>query len=186
MPLRSVWGDQHLKILLQHWLNEANLDLHYTEKASNPSLCEYRKPKDSHFLAVGRLLGELAVHRHSLSRVWTGYPQALGCILSAITGREAKARAADYSLASLHANQPATLTRCTHRGLGLSLLVLTPHPPVLFRRLGHGLRGREEPLPFSPLQVLADGLPLLRASQMDIGGLASHSFQQPALATGRA
>lgn len=108
---RSVCGDRHLKILLQHWLNEANLDLHYTETTSGAAWGEDRESAELRALAAGNLLGELAVHRHPLSRVWTGSPETFECILSAITGREAKARASDLPLTPLQARQPDPLSR---------------------------------------------------------------------------
>ena len=47
---------------------------------SDPSLADF----DLGPLAVGRPLGELAVHRESFSRVWSGSPESLECILDAI------------------------------------------------------------------------------------------------------
>ena len=114
--MHSACGDQHLRILLQHWLEEANLDLHYTEAASNPALGEDRRLDNSDRLVAGRLLGELAVHRHPVSRVWTGSPQALECILSAITGRETKTRAADSSLAPFQGRRSEDLSRAQVAG----------------------------------------------------------------------
>ena len=109
--IRSVCGDQHLRILLQHWPNQANLNLHYTERANKPALCEPREPDDSRALAAGKLLGEMTVHRHLRSRVWTGTPQVFECILSAITGRESQPRAADYALAPFHGRHREGLSR---------------------------------------------------------------------------
>jgi hypothetical protein len=34
--------------------------------------------------AMGRVIGELAVHRESFSRIWSGSPEALECILDAL------------------------------------------------------------------------------------------------------
>ncbi len=107
--MQSVCGEEHLKVLIEHWLTQANLDLQDGERTVAPILGEHPGKAEPRSLAVGRLLGELAVHRHPLSRVWTGSAQTLECILSALTGREAKPRALDYSLASLHTDHPEEL-----------------------------------------------------------------------------
>ncbi len=102
--IQSVCGVEHLELLLLHWLTQANLDFHCaTHPANRPLLSEL--PTDREPAAAGRLLGELAVHRNPHSPHWTGSIQALQCILAAITGREPKPRAADYSLASFHREQ---------------------------------------------------------------------------------
>jgi hypothetical protein len=51
-------------------------------------------------IAVGRLLGELAVHRESFSRVWSGSPESLECILDAILsiGVESRPQALEFRL----------------------------------------------------------------------------------------
>lgn len=50
--------------------------------------------------SVGRLVGELAVHRESFSRVWSGSPEALECILDALIaiGAENKPQALEFRL----------------------------------------------------------------------------------------
>lgn len=84
--IRSVCSVQHLKTLLTHWLNHANLQFLAAGgtpwAANDPAIME----EDSVVLSVGRLMGELAVHREALSRVWTGSPQTLECILNAVVG----------------------------------------------------------------------------------------------------
>jgi hypothetical protein len=47
---------------------------------SDPTLADVDLGPDS----VGRLVGEWAVHRESFSRVWSGSPAALECILDAL------------------------------------------------------------------------------------------------------
>ena len=101
--IQSVCSEEHLKVLLNHWLSQANLDLKEGLRTVVPLTSERPQQAEPPLPAVGELLGELAVHRQSLSRGWTGSAQTLECILRALTGREAKIRAADYSLASLHA-----------------------------------------------------------------------------------
>ena len=96
----SICGEEHLKILVLHWLTKANLDLQRANVPPNGALAEPVVGVEP--VAAGRLLGELAVHRNSHSQHWTGSTEAMECILTAITGREVKARAADYSLASFH------------------------------------------------------------------------------------
>ena len=98
--MQSVCGEDHLKVLIRHWLTQADLDLR-NGKQNLPQNAELAQACELSY--AGRVLGELAVHRNPLSRNWTGSAQALECILSALTGREPKARAADYSLASFHA-----------------------------------------------------------------------------------
>ncbi len=107
--MQSVCGEDHLKVLIQHWLTQANLNLQGGKKPVTPIFADYQENADPALLVRGRLLGELAVHRGPRSRVWTGSTQTLECILNALTGREAKLRAADYSLASFHAEQPEEL-----------------------------------------------------------------------------
>jgi hypothetical protein len=91
----------HLKTLIAHWLTQASLGLPPTEKlpmpiGSDPTLADI----DLGPLAVGRLLGELAVHRESFSRVWSGSAESLECILDAILtiGAENKPQALEFRL----------------------------------------------------------------------------------------
>jgi hypothetical protein len=46
----------------------------------------------------GHLVGELSVHRESFSRVWSGSPEALECILDALltSGAENKPQALEF------------------------------------------------------------------------------------------
>jgi hypothetical protein len=88
--MRSVCCQQHLKTLIGHWLNQASLHLPPAYDpplpiGSDPNLTDVDLGAD----AVGRLVGELAVHRESFSRVWSGSAAALECIVDAlITIRE--------------------------------------------------------------------------------------------------
>lgn len=109
--IQSVCGEEHLKVLILHWLTQANLDLHH---GNDTSLAfPVGDPEDSERASAGRLLGELAVHRNPRSRNWSGSLQMFESIVNAITGGEAKARAADYSLASFHA-EPGEELACAH------------------------------------------------------------------------
>ncbi len=81
-----------------HWLMQANLDLRPGNREILPLPEEHFEITEPRM--AGRLLGELAVHRDPRSQRWTGSAQMFECIVSAITGRESKPRAADYSLAS--------------------------------------------------------------------------------------
>ena len=74
-----------LKTIVGHWLTQASLRLPPTyipplPISSDPTLTDADLGPDS----VGRLVGELAVHRESFSRVWSGSPAALECILDAL------------------------------------------------------------------------------------------------------
>lgn len=83
--MKSVCCRQHLKTLIAHWLTQASLRL---PPASIPPLPIGSDPRltdiDLGPDAVGRLVGELSVHRESFSRVWTGSPAALEYILDAL------------------------------------------------------------------------------------------------------
>ena len=94
--MKSVCCIQHLKILIAYWLKQASLRL---PSGHSPPMPNGRNSELSDFdlgpQAVGRLLGELAIHRESFSRVWSGSPEALECILDALLtiGTESKPRA---------------------------------------------------------------------------------------------
>ncbi len=85
--MRGVCGKQHLKTLLTHWLNHANLQLVTSGASPWPPALETRPlgSNDSAYF-MGKVVGELAVQRESLSRVWTGSPEARECILNALIG----------------------------------------------------------------------------------------------------
>ena len=99
--MKSVCCGQHLKTIVGHWLTQASLRLPPTYNpplpiGSDPGLTDADLGPDS----VGRLVGELAVHRESLSRVWSGSPAALECILDTLItiGAENKPQALEFRL----------------------------------------------------------------------------------------
>lgn len=100
--IQSVCGEEHLKVLILHWLTQANLNLRNGRNTAAPIVAAHAENTDGAPATFGRLLGELAVHRNPLSRMWTGSAQTLECIVRAVSGREGKPRAADYSLACFH------------------------------------------------------------------------------------
>ncbi len=110
--MKSVCCRDHLKTLITHWLTQASLRLppshlsphyagHYPPMpiGSDPSLSDIDLDPDS----VGRVVGELAVHRESFSRVWSGSPAALESILDALitVGAENKRHALECQLFDL-------------------------------------------------------------------------------------
>ncbi len=106
--VQSVCGEEHLKVLILHWLMQADLDLQNGEGKSEPQNAEFSQHVEPGY--AGKVLGEFAVHRNPLSRNWTESAQALECILGALTGREPRAGAPDFSLASFHAEATEELT----------------------------------------------------------------------------
>ena len=99
--MKSVCCREHLKALIAHWLTQASLRLppaHHPPLpiGSDPTLADF----DLGPHAVGRLVGELAVHRESFSRVWSGSAAALEYILDALItiGAENKPHALEFQL----------------------------------------------------------------------------------------
>jgi hypothetical protein len=99
--MKSVCGREHLKALIGHWLMQASLRLPPGNVpplpiGSDPRLTDIDLGPD----AVGRLVGELSVHRESFSRVWSGSPAALEYILDALItiGAENKSHALECQL----------------------------------------------------------------------------------------
>ena len=97
--MKSVCCRQHLKTLIAHWLTQASLRLPPARDlplpiGSDPNLTDV----DLGPHAIGRLVGELAVHRESFSRVWSGSPETLECILDALLtiGTESKPKALGF------------------------------------------------------------------------------------------
>lgn len=96
--MQSVCGKHHLKTLLTHWLTHANLQFlargaPHLAVASDGS----RIDTETGVSSVGKLVGELSVHRESLSSVWSGSPEALECILNAlISGMKNRPRAPEF------------------------------------------------------------------------------------------
>jgi hypothetical protein len=99
--MQSVCCRQHLRALIAHWLTLASLRL---PPAGYPPLAMGSDPSvndvDLAPQPVGRLVGELAVHRESFSRVWSGSPAALEYILDALItiGAENKPHALEFRL----------------------------------------------------------------------------------------
>lgn len=80
----SVCSRQHLKTLITHWLTKANLDLPAGRDLVVPNISEGQTEAELRPLSVGRLVGELSVHRGDFSRAWTGSPETLESILDAL------------------------------------------------------------------------------------------------------
>jgi len=102
--MKSVCCRQHLKTLIAHWLTQASLRLPPAHDpplpiGSDPTLTDIDLGPHS----LGRMVGELAVHRESFSRVWSGSPAALECILDALItiGAENKPHALECQLFDL-------------------------------------------------------------------------------------
>lgn len=99
--MKSVCCRQHLKALIAHWLTQASLRL---PPAYDPPLPigsdQSLTDADLSPHSVGRLVGELSVHRESFSRVWSGSPAALEYILDALItiGAENKPHALECHL----------------------------------------------------------------------------------------
>ena len=99
--MRSVCCRQHLKTLVARWLTQASLRL--TQADFPPFTIDSDLPMGDVDLgpdSLGRLVGELAVHRESFSRVWSGSPEALESILDALIaiGEENKPHALEFRL----------------------------------------------------------------------------------------
>jgi hypothetical protein len=116
--MQSVCGKFHLKTLITHWLTHANLQF-LAAGTFDGDLATWNGPAElaSGASSVGRLVGELAIHRESLSSVWSGSPEALECILNALIGglgkKEAPPRPAIPALAgnSVSSRQYAMVAR---------------------------------------------------------------------------
>jgi hypothetical protein len=100
--MTSVCNRQHLKTLITHWLTKATLELQPGREVVVPITSESRTEVELDPLSLGRLVGELAVHREALSRAWTGSPETLECILNAlISGVEPRTPAMNFSVFDL-------------------------------------------------------------------------------------
>lgn len=84
--VKSACCREHLKTLIAHWLEQASLRLiPQADRVPEPITSDpARKDVDLDPRSIGCLLGELSVHRESFSRVWTGSPESLECILDAL------------------------------------------------------------------------------------------------------
>ncbi len=99
--MQSVCCRLHLKTIIAHWLTQASLRVAPTYNpplpiGSDATMMDPDLGPDT----IGRLVGELAVHRESFSRVWSGSPAALECILDALLtiGAENKPQALEFRL----------------------------------------------------------------------------------------
>jgi hypothetical protein len=104
---KSVCCRQHLKALIGHWLTQATLRLppsHYAPMpiGSDPNLTD----ADLGPITVGRLVGELSVHRESFSRVWSGSAANLESILDALItiGAENQPHKLEFHLSDRHSS----------------------------------------------------------------------------------
>jgi hypothetical protein len=99
--MKSVCCSEHLQVLIGHWLNQASLPL---PPARNPPLPMGSNPilgdVDLGPTRLAALVGELCVHRESFSRVRSGSPEALECILDTLLtlGAENKPQAIEFQL----------------------------------------------------------------------------------------
>jgi hypothetical protein len=83
----GVCGKEHLKMLLTHWLNHANLQLVASGISPWPPCIDSAQSGSNYpAFSMGKVVGELAVQREALSREWTGSPEARECILNALIG----------------------------------------------------------------------------------------------------
>ena len=85
--MHSVCGKQHLQMLITHWLNHASLQFP-SDGMFEFTLADNRDEAEGEpeIRSGGRLVGELAVHRESLSRLWTGSPETRQSIFAALIG----------------------------------------------------------------------------------------------------
>jgi hypothetical protein len=103
--MRSVCGRQHLKVLITHWLTVGSLELQANASLVVPITSESQTEADLGPLSVGRLVGELSVHREALSRVWTGSRETLECILRALIGPAEPRTPASFSVFDLSSDR---------------------------------------------------------------------------------
>jgi hypothetical protein len=85
--MRSVCGTRHLQALITHWLTCANLKF---VPSTGPEFALPGKQVvaegETEAASGGRFVGELAIHRESLSRLWTGSPETRESIFHALIG----------------------------------------------------------------------------------------------------
>lgn len=85
--MHSLCGNRHLELLITHWLTYANLRF---QAVKMPECVladhEYRPGEGMNLPHPGQLVGELAIHREPVSRLWTGSPEAREGIFRALSG----------------------------------------------------------------------------------------------------
>ncbi len=109
--MQSVCCRQHLKTLIEYWLTQASLRLPPAYRLPRPKPSDPTRididmdididvDDDFRPRSVSRVVGELAVHRESFSRVWSGSPASLECIFDALVpiGAENKPHAPEFQL----------------------------------------------------------------------------------------
>jgi hypothetical protein len=85
-PMHSVCGKQHLELLITHWLTYANLQFDAATMPESALADHGYGPGEGFNLPhPGQLVGELAVHRESVSRLWTGSAEARDSIFQALS-----------------------------------------------------------------------------------------------------
>lgn len=96
--VRSACCREHLKVMVAFWLEEANLPLVSPRLHLSIPLASGLDHADPEPQSMGQLIGELSVHRESLSRRWDGSPAALECILDVLVpeATENKRSAREY------------------------------------------------------------------------------------------
>ena len=82
--MKSACSRQHLKTLIRHWLTQASLRLPPGDEQPMPIAGIPAPDADLDPLFVGRLVGELSVHREAFSRGWSGSAATLESILDAL------------------------------------------------------------------------------------------------------
>ncbi len=83
--VRSACCSRHLRVLIAHWLDQASLRLIPHAEPPSPITSDPALPDFSlDHRSAGHLVGELSIHRESLSRVWTGSAATLESILDAL------------------------------------------------------------------------------------------------------
>jgi len=109
--MHGVCCIEHLRALLAHWLNFASLLF--------PTSPSYRRPMAGSVMGSEEtgaglhtvLVGELAIHRESLSRAWSGSKQALDCILEALTASLTREIPQNFSLEATTGRQALALSK---------------------------------------------------------------------------
>ena len=82
---KSACCQEHLKLMIGHWLTQASLRLPPTDDGPTPIAgVPDRVDAETDPVLLGFLVGELSVYREAFSREWTGSPATFECILDAL------------------------------------------------------------------------------------------------------